>query len=38
MVRFHKRRVRHAARQFLKTGHIHDLNRQASRITDWDFD
>lgn len=38
MVIFHKRRVRHAARQYIRTGHLHDLNRMESRITNWDFD
>jgi hypothetical protein len=38
MVTFHKRRVRHAAKQYLKTGHRHDLVRMQSRITSWDFD
>jgi len=38
LVTFHKRRVRHAAKQYLITGHRHDLNRMESRITNWDFD
>ncbi len=38
MVTFHKRRVRHAARQYLKTGRLHDRDRMESRITNWDFD
>ena len=38
LVIFHKRRVRHAAKQFLKTGHAHDLKRMYSKITNWDFD
>jgi hypothetical protein len=38
LVTFHKRRVRHAAKQYLKTGHRHDLVRMDSRITNWDFD
>jgi hypothetical protein len=38
MVIFHKRRVRHAAKQYLKTGHAHDEKRMESRITNWDFD
>jgi hypothetical protein len=38
MVTFYKRRVRHAAKQYLKTGHAHDLKRMDSRITNWDFD
>jgi 3-dehydroquinate synthetase len=37
-VTLHKRRVRHAAKQYLKTGILHDLNRMSGMITDWDFD
>jgi hypothetical protein len=38
MVTFHKRKVRHAAKQFLKTGSRHDWNRMSEQITNWDFD
>jgi hypothetical protein len=38
LVILHKRRVRHAAKQYLKTGHAHDEKRMESRITNWDFD
>ena len=38
LVILHKRRVRHAAKQHLKTGHAHDEKRMESRITNWDFD
>lgn len=38
MVILHKRRVRHAAKQYLKTGHSHDQKRMESKITNWDFD
>jgi hypothetical protein len=38
LVILHKRRVRHAAKQHLKTGHRHDQARMDRKITDWDFD
>jgi hypothetical protein len=38
LVILHKRRVRHAAKQYLKTGHPHDLKRMDRKITNWDFD
>jgi hypothetical protein len=38
LVILHKRRVRHAAKQLLKTGHRHDQARMDRKITDWDFD
>jgi len=34
----HKRRVRHAARQYLKTGSLKDWNRMNEMIANWDFD
>jgi hypothetical protein len=38
IVKFHKRMVRHAAKQYLKTGHRHDSDRMDRKLTDWDFD
>ncbi len=38
MVMLHKRRVRHAAKQYLKTGHLRDFNRMVRKLTNWDFD
>lgn len=38
VVTLHKRKVRHAAKQYLKTGHRHDLDRMSMKITDWHFD
>ena len=38
MITFHKRKVRHAAKQYLKTGSLHDLNRMNEQITNRDFD
>ncbi len=38
MVVFHKRMVRHAARQYLKTGHMGAFNRMVRKLTRWDFD
>ena len=38
MITLHKRKVRHAAKQYLKTGSLHDLNRMNEQITNWDFD
>ncbi len=35
---FHKRMVRHAAKQYLKTGHLRDFNRMLRKLTNWDFD
>jgi hypothetical protein len=37
-VTLHKRRVRHAAKQYLKTGSLRDWNRMNEMITNWDFD
>ena len=34
----HKRRVRHAAKQHLKTCSLRDWNRMHVMITNWDFD
>jgi len=34
----HKRRVRHAAKQYLKTRSLRDWNRMHEMITNWDFD
>jgi len=34
----HKRRVRHAAKQYLKTCSPRDWNRMHEMITNWDFD
>ena len=34
----HKRRVRHAAKQHLKTRSLRDWNRMHEIITNWDFD
>ena len=38
IVIFHKRMVRHAAKQYLKTGHLRDFNRMVRKLTNWDFD
>jgi len=37
-VMFHKRMVRHAAKQYLKTGRQRDFDRMLRKLTDWDFD
>jgi len=34
----HRRRVRHAAKQYLKTHSLRDWNRMHEMITNWDFD
>jgi hypothetical protein len=34
----HKRKVRHAAKQYLKTGNQRDYDRMAQKLTNWDFD
>jgi hypothetical protein len=34
----HKRAVRHAAKQYLQTGHRHHLDRMFRKLTNWDFD
>jgi hypothetical protein len=38
MITFHKRHVRHAAKQYLRTGTLGDWNRMHRQITNWDFD
>ena len=38
IIKLHKRSVRHAAKQYLKTGHWRDLKRAQKQITNWDFD
>jgi hypothetical protein len=38
MVTLHKRRVRHAAKRYLKTGSLGDWNRMNRQITNWEFD
>ncbi len=38
VVTLHKRRVRHAAREFLRSGSRGAWNRMHSMITNWDFD
>jgi hypothetical protein len=38
IVKAHKRMVRHAGKQYLKTRHPHDFERMSRKLTDWDFD
>ena len=38
LIRMHKRKVRHAAKQFLKTRSRRDWNRSGRILTRWDFD
>ena len=37
-VTLHKRMVRHAAKQLIKTRRQRDYDRMVRKLTDWDFD